>query len=76
MNPPQPTHVTISVAELEKLKAAQSVIEMGLCEYPHVGLRPNQLYRFIVMPNCDKCKAEAEAYKPPDTNQIIESLTV
>jgi hypothetical protein len=40
-----------------------SVIEMGLCEVEHVMLRPNQLYRFIVMPGCDKCKA-LDVYSP------------
>ena len=34
-----------------------SVIEMGLCEVAHVMLRTNQLYRFIAMPGCDKCKS-------------------
>ena len=35
----------------------ESVTVMGLCEVEHVFLRPNQLYRFVVMPGCDKCKA-------------------
>jgi len=40
-----------------------SVIEMGLCEVEHVMLRPNQLYRFTVMPGCDKCKS-LDVYSP------------
>jgi len=35
----------------------QEPIELGLCEVEHIMLRPNQLYRFIVMPGCEKCKA-------------------
>jgi len=34
----------------------ESVTVMGLCKVEHVFLRPNQLYRFVVMPGCDKCK--------------------
>ena len=40
-----------------------SVIEMGLCEVEHIMLRPNQLYRFVVMPDCEKCKA-LDVYSP------------
>jgi hypothetical protein len=40
-----------------------SVTVMGLCEVEHVFLRPNQLYRFVVMPGCDKCKA-LDVYSP------------
>jgi len=32
------------------------VVEMGLCEVSQVGLNPNQLYRFVEMPGCEKCK--------------------
>jgi hypothetical protein len=32
------------------------VVEMGMCEAPHVALKPNQLYRFVVMSSCDMCK--------------------
>ena len=40
------------------------VIEMGLCEVPMIGLRPNQLYRFVVMPDCENCKAAAAEVSP------------
>ena len=44
-------------------EAGCSVIEMGLCEVQHIMLRPNQLYRFVVMPDCEKCKA-LDVYSP------------
>jgi hypothetical protein len=40
----------------------ETVIEMGLCEVDHIMLRPNRLYRFVVMPNCKKCEELASAY--------------
>lgn len=33
------------------------VTEMRVCEIAHLILRPGQLYRFTVDPNCDKCLA-------------------
>jgi len=43
------------------------IIEMALCEVDHVMLRPNRLYRFIVMPNCPACEKLASVYDPdPD----------
>ena len=41
----------------------EEVIEMGLCEVPHIMLRPDQLYRFVVMPDCEKCKDAAAPYR-------------
>jgi hypothetical protein len=41
---------------------ADDVIEMGLCEVPHISLRPDQLYRFVVMPGCAKCESAAAPY--------------
>jgi hypothetical protein len=35
------------------------IIEMALCEVNHVFLKANQLYRFVVMPNCKECAALA-----------------
>ena len=43
---------------------------MGLCEVPHIMLRPEQLYRFVVMPDCQKCKDAAAPYQ---TNEIGEA---
>ena len=48
-----------------------SVIEMGLCEVEHVMLRPNQLYRFIVMPGCEKCRA-LDVYSPNVESEVSE----
>jgi hypothetical protein len=58
------------------VKLEGNVIELGLCEYQHLHLRPNQLYRFIVMPECSKCEAEAAIAKLPDTSNIIERMTI
>ncbi len=30
-------------------------IELGLCEVEHIFLKPNQLYVFVVIPDCEKC---------------------
>ena len=55
-----------SIADLEarvaEFQDPEEVIEMGLCEVPYIGLRPGQLYRFVVMPGCEKCAAAAAPY--------------
>lgn len=33
-----------------------SIIEMRICEYSHVFLKPNELYRFTVDRNCEACR--------------------
>ena len=43
---------------IKEAESACKVTEMGLCEVRGIVLRPNQLYRFLVMPGCEKCKAE------------------
>lgn len=40
------------------------VLEMFLCETERVILKPNQLYRFNVDPNCDRCKYLAKEGDP------------
>lgn len=49
--------------------ASDEVIEMGLCEVPHIFLRPNQLYRFVVMPGCKACTDAAVPYTQNAPNQ-------
>lgn len=49
--------------------ADDNVIEMGLCEVEHVMLRPNVLYRFVVMPDCSRCKELAAAYEVPNKDE-------
>lgn len=52
------------VSEINGLKAELSdVVEMWLCEVPHLFLRPDQLYRFGVDPNCQACVSAAAVYK-------------
>jgi hypothetical protein len=57
----------MTVSELKKILETvnpdSEVIEMGLCEVPHIGLRPDQLYRFVVMPDCQKCEDAAAPYQ-------------
>lgn len=31
------------------------VTELSLCEQDRLVLKPDQLYRFVVMPNCKRC---------------------
>lgn len=38
----------------------ERINELALCESSRLGLRPNELYRFYVLPNCDTCKTEAK----------------
>jgi hypothetical protein len=38
------------------------VFEMGLCEVYHIILRKNQLYRFVILGDCEKCKEIASHY--------------
>ena len=49
------------VCSTEAEQKQEKVVTMALCEVLHVCLRPNQLYKFVVMPGCDACK-EADAY--------------
>jgi hypothetical protein len=39
------------------------VIELALCESKHLVLRPNTLYKFIVIPTCEECKKLASVYE-------------
>ena len=44
------------------LSHSQEITEMALCESRHLCLRPNQLYRFIVFPECEECQTLAAIY--------------
>ena len=48
----------------------EEIVEMALCEVPYIFLRPNQLYKFIVMPNCEKCSAAAKPYEDESPKRI------
>lgn len=52
----QPEQVLNEAGNLE------DVIELCLCEVPHLCLRPDRLYRFVKAPGCAKCE-EADLYK-------------
>lgn len=56
-----------ATAEVRRLVALghdeEPVTEMRLCEVPRVMLRPNQLYRFTVDPNCPACQKAAAPYR-------------
>jgi len=41
---------------IELPKDSYEVIEMNICEVEHIVLRANKLYRFLIDPNCEKCK--------------------
>ena len=53
------------VVRLRKVEQAnrEAPIVMALCEASRVMLHPNQLYRFIVIPDCAACaKAAAQSH--------------
>jgi hypothetical protein len=64
--------------ETKDSEATSGVIEMGLCEIPHLFLHPGQLYKFVVMPDCPACaKAAAQSngtYQEKGTPSIESSL--
>ncbi len=39
------------------------VITLALCEQSWLTLRPNQLYKFEIMPDCEECLRLAEVYE-------------
>ncbi len=41
------------------------VFEIGLCETEHICLKANQLYRFVVLGDCKRCKEMAEYAECP-----------
>lgn len=51
-----------SLQPLTPTETLSPVVELALCEVPHLFLRPNQLYRFTVRPGCPKCAKLAEPY--------------
>lgn len=40
----------------------ENICVLCLCESQHLYLRPNQLYRFVVCPDCEECKELASHY--------------
>ena len=51
-------------AILSRRSAEPQVVEMRLCESERLFLKPDQLYRFTVADNCQRCKEIAEATLP------------
>lgn len=43
----------------------QEPLELRLCETGHLFLKPNQLYRFTVDPDCKECVRMAEIARTP-----------
>jgi hypothetical protein len=43
-------------------RESEKIYELRICEVPHVVLRPDQLYRFTVAPDCEGCAKEVEPY--------------
>lgn len=47
----------------------KDICELALCETRHIYLKPNQLYRFVIIPDCKECERLAkEAELPPFLN--------
>lgn len=59
---PNDPAVAIKMRDMIDSWLKEQVTEMRLCELRFVGLRPNQLYRFTVDPNCSKCVEDAKPY--------------
>jgi hypothetical protein len=38
----------------------EEVIIMNICEVPHLILKPNVIYKFVVAENCESCRLAAE----------------
>lgn len=55
---------------MEEVK--EHIIEMYICEVDHIILQPNQLYRFLIHPNCEKCK-KLDVYKENKYGTIFKS---
>lgn len=45
-----------------KTKQSTDIVEVALCEVSRILLRPDQLYRFVVMDNCSECAHLAAIY--------------
>jgi len=39
----------------EHIGETDGVVELALCETEMVILKPDQLYRFVVVPGCERC---------------------
>ena len=57
--------------EIERLKTTDNgyIREMALCEVNYIHLHPNVLYRFVVVPGCEKCQKENVYEKENKTEQ-------
>lgn len=42
---------------------------LALCEANEIVLRPDRLYKFTVVPGCEKCKAIADSYAVKETEK-------
>lgn len=47
---------------------SEAVTIMGLCETEQLVLHPNQLYRFMVMPDCARCAELADVETSTDSS--------
>lgn len=60
------------VIKKKKTKQSTDVVEVALCEVSRIFLRPDQLYKFVVMDNCSECATLAAI----STGAIIWSVRV
>lgn len=42
-------------ADCNWIEGMHPVIELAMCEYSHLVLKPNQLYKFVVREDCSEC---------------------
>jgi hypothetical protein len=50
------------------------VLELALCEQNHLVFKPNQLYRFVAMPDCDACKTLMDAYALDEGIDLVNHI--
>lgn len=58
---------------IDSESAKNTITELSLCEVPHLQLRSNTLYRFVVQPGCEACKSAAAVY-PPSPRSLDSDL--
>jgi hypothetical protein len=54
----------------------EEIIELALCEQTHLILKPNVLYRFVVMEGCYQCEELARLGDPTPQSSVLSQPPV
>ena len=46
------------------------VVKLAYCEFEHLYLRPNTLYKFIIIDGCESCAAKFKEYEDAHADPI------